>query len=208
MFLNSQVRLSLVPIFFKQIFIFKRNQYRIKGKTMNALETLIEEHEIIMMAIDVLDKSVKRLQDGNELPSGFFPNMLDIIKNFADKCHHGKEEAVLFPMISKKSELDSRIVSSMLEEHEKGRAFIKAVNEAVGKNDKESIIKNANGYIKLLPPHIKKENVVFPKWINPLSDRMKEELFEKFEKIEEEVIGLGMHEEYIKRIENLKNSLV
>jgi hemerythrin-like domain-containing protein len=69
------------------------------------------------------------------------------------------------------------------------------------------MIKNANGYANLLLQHIKKENVIFPRWINPLSDLIKEGLFDRFEDIEEKVIGLGKHQEYVLNIEKLKNSL-
>lgn len=174
---------------------------------MDALGTLLEEHEIILKAINVLTSSVKSIQEGKEPKPKFFEGILDVIKNFADKCHHGKEEGVLFPMINDKDVRQAKIVSLFLEDHEKGRAFVRALAEAVGKNDATGIIKNANGYANLLPLHIKKENAIFPVWINPLSSETKEELSERFEEIEERVIGLGKHEEYINKIEKLKNSL-
>jgi hemerythrin-like domain-containing protein len=174
---------------------------------MDALEVLLEEHEIIEKAIEVLNKSVKNLQTGKKVSPEVFEKILDIIKNFADKCHHGKEETVLFPLMKKRDAKETKIISLLLEEHEKGRTFVRVLSESISKNDINNIIKNANGYVSLLPQHIKKENVIFPKWINPLSNEIKEELFEKFEEIEEKIIGLGKHQEYVQNIEKLKNSL-
>jgi hemerythrin-like domain-containing protein len=174
---------------------------------MGALEVLLEEHEIIEKTIEVLNKSAKNLQVGKKVPNEIFEKTLDIIKNFADRCHHGKEETVLFPLMKRRDIKEAKIVSLLLEEHEKGRTFVRNLSEAISKNDINNIIKNANGYINLLPQHIKKENVIFPKWFNPLSNEIKNELFEKFEEIEEKVIGLGKHQEYVQNIEKLKNSL-
>ncbi len=37
------------------------------------------------------------LEKGKELNVAHFKKILDFIKGFADKCHHGKEEDILFP---------------------------------------------------------------------------------------------------------------
>lgn len=174
---------------------------------MGALEVLLEEHEIIEQAIGVLDKSAKNLHAGKKVSNEIFVKTLDIIKNFADKCHHGKEEIVLFPLIKKSDAKQTKIISLLLKEHEKGRDFVRKLSVAVNKNDINSIIKNANSYVSTLPQHIKKENVIFPLWINPLSDEVKEGIFDRFEEIEEKVIGLGKHQAYIREIEKLKKSL-
>lgn len=174
---------------------------------MDALEILLEEHEIIEKAIDVLNKSAKNLQNGKKVPSETFEKILNIIKNFADRCHHGKEEDVLFPLIKKIDAKEDKTIFLLLKEHEKGRNFIKELTKAISKKDTNAMIKNSNGYINLLPQHIKKENVIFPRWINPLSDEIKDGLFDRFEEIEEKVIGLGKHQEYVQNIDKLKNSL-
>lgn len=174
---------------------------------MDALEVLIEEHEIILKAIDILNKSAEELQERKKISSEFFEKLLDIIRNFADKCHHGKEENVLFPLIRERDAKQDKVISLFLEDHEKGRKFIRGINESLGKNDIESIIDNAEGYVNLLPLHIKKENAIFPIWINSLSKETRGELLKRFEEIEEKVIGLGKHEEYVRKIEVLKDYL-
>jgi hemerythrin-like domain-containing protein len=174
---------------------------------MGALEVLMEEHEVILKIAEVLNNSVKKLQAREKVSTEFFEKILDIIRNFVEKCHHGKEEMGLFPLIREHGGREARAVSLLIEEHEKGRAFVKTLDEAVKKNETDSVIKSVNGYVGLLPPHVKKENVVFPTWINPLSDETKMELFKRFEEIEESVIGPRKHQEYIQTVEKLKKSL-
>ena len=174
---------------------------------VDALEVLLEEHEIIMKAIGVLDQSTVKTRNGKELPSEFLEKFLDILQKFADKCHHGKEENALFPLIGQRSPNQSLTISFLLEDHQKARGFIAALKEAVARNDVEGKIRNADGYSRLLTLHIQRENAIFPDWMRMLDDKDKEDLFEKFEEIEEKVIGLGKHQEYERNIENLKSQI-
>ena len=173
---------------------------------MDALEVLMEEHGIILKTINVLNKSVEKLQERKNISPEFFEKLLNITTNFTDKCHHGNEETALFPLIKERDPKQDKVISQLLEDHKKGRTFVRALSESVDKNDFEGIIDNAKCYAKLLLLHIKKENAIFPIWINSLSEKNRE-LLEKFEEIEEKVIGLGRHEEYIRNIERLKDYL-
>ena len=65
------------------------------------------------------------------------------------------------------------------------------------KSSSKEVLKNARAYISLLRDHIEKENnVLFVMADNLLSEKRQDELFEGFEKIEEERIGVGKHEEF------------
>jgi hemerythrin-like domain-containing protein len=174
---------------------------------MDPLEVMLEEHVIISEVIKVLDIAAEKLAAGEKIKPEIFEKILDIIKNFADRCHHGKEEDVLFPLISERDAKQAQVIKFFLEDHLKGRNFVRGMREALAKNDADGIVKNAKGYTGLLPTHIKKENAIFPRWIQPLPEETKEELSERFEDIEKKVIGIGKHQEYIREIEKLKNSL-
>jgi hemerythrin-like domain-containing protein len=174
---------------------------------MDALEVLKEEHAVILEITEVLNNLVKKLQAKEKVPPEQFEKILDVMHNFVDKCHHGKEEMALFPLISEHGGREAKAVSLLIEEHEKGRALVRGLSDAIVRNDTIGIIKNANDYVGLLAQHIKKENVVFPTWINSLSDETKRVLFKRFEEIDEQAIGLGKHQEYVKTVEKLKKIL-
>lgn len=169
---------------------------------MDAFEVLMEEHGIILKAIGILEQSAKK-----ELPRDFYRGLLDIIINFADKCHHGKEESALFPLVKQKDSSQSERISILLQEHEKGRSLIAAIRQALDKNDAQGRKRNANDYSQLLTQHIHKENELFVSWFRLLTDYDKTRLFEEFEKIEERVIGIGKHEEYATELENMKSQI-
>ena len=166
---------------------------------MDAFEVMMEEHGIILMAIDILKQSAIK-----EMPTDFYIKLLDIIRNFADRCHHGKEETALFPLVNQKDASQSGNIAVLLKEHEKGRSLIAAITQAIAKNDFQGKIRNADDYSQLLTQHIRKENELFVSWFKLLNSNDKGLLFEEFEKIEEKVIGIGKHEEYLINLKNMK----
>jgi hemerythrin-like domain-containing protein len=100
----------------------------------------------------------------------------------------------------------------MLHEHELGRQFIRAMGEAVAglaageRSLSQTIVENGRGYIALLKDHIEKENnVLFAMADRVLSADGQDELFAGFERIEEERIGLGKHEEFHHLLHTLRD---
>jgi hemerythrin-like domain-containing protein len=56
-----------------------------------------------------------------------------------------------------------------------------------------------------LQNHIQKEeNILFPMANKTLSEQRQKEIFEQFEKIEEDVVGHGVHERYHELFNQLK----
>ena len=94
-------------------------------------------------------------------------------------------------------------IGVMLAEHERGRAYVRAMAEAAGrysKGDKSAapvLIQNGRNYVELLRQHIAKEDrVLFPMADKVLSGAEQTQLFEAFETIERERTGAGEHERY------------
>jgi len=99
----------------------------------------------------------------------------------------------------------------MLQEHTLGRGYIEEINIGV-ENCKlgdtcssELIATNLINYVNLLQNHIQKEeNILFPMANKTLSEQRQKEIFEQFEKIEEDVVGHGVHERYHELLNQLK----
>jgi len=130
--------------------------------------------------------------------------IVDFLKTFADKCHHGKEEKVLFPaLVAAGIPEENGPVGVMLYEHGIGRGFIKEIEHGIkrfksGISDSDDLIAGAMlKYVDLLRNHIVKENkYLFPTADKVLSAPKQDKISAQFEKIEEEVIGHGIHEKY------------
>lgn len=91
----------------------------------------------------------------------------------------------------------------MLHEHDLGRAFIKAIEDAIGGYESgdeaatQEIVDNVRGYTQLLTEHIwKEENVLFQMADQVLSEADQQDLTERFEQVEAELIGPDVLKRY------------
>lgn len=101
-------------------------------------------------------------------------------------------------------------IAFMLEEHEMGRKYVQAMSDAYSayargaQSSYQDISKSALAYISLLRSHIEKENnIVLAMADSFLSEVTQDELFDGFERIEKERIGIGRHEEFHGLLEKL-----
>ncbi len=171
---------------------------------MTATEELKTEHRAIQRMLAVLDTAAARLEKGKPVRPGLFREATDFVRNFADQCHHGKEEDNLFPRLQERGlPRDGGPIGVMLFEHDEGRAYVRGIVAAIDgyeSGDEQaarSIAKNARAYAELLRGHIwKEENVLFPMADNVLSAEDQHEMEKQFQQIETEVMGPGVHERY------------
>jgi hemerythrin-like domain-containing protein len=174
-----------------------------------ASQDLIHEHKAIEIALNILEKMNERLDKNGGPDYNDINNLLEFLKEFADKCHHGKEEGFLFPALEKVGvRNEGGPIGVMLSEHTKGRNFIKQMRDSILREqvDKQGFIEAATSYIRLLRAHIQKENtVLFPLIDARMSASEQKDLLENFENHEEKVIGEGRHEELHALLEKFKN---
>ena len=171
---------------------------------MKATQVLRDEHEGILAMLAVVEAAAKRLQNGKEIPSDMMTNAVGFFRNFADKCHHGKEEDELFPALEQRGvPKQGGPIGVMLAEHDQGRTFVRGMSDPADKYAKgdqsevPALVQNTLGYVNLLRQHIFKENnVLFAMADRILSDADQEKLYAAFEHIEETRTGPGEHERY------------
>jgi hemerythrin-like domain-containing protein len=133
-----------------------------------ATRGLREEHQWILKVTGALEDIFDREPDNN-LDYDAIEDCVSFIRLFADACHHGQEEDLLFPELEARGmPRDSGPVAVMLREHQIGRGLVghmkKALPEARGGDpDARNILVNSGrGYIQLIRAHIQKEdNVLF-----------------------------------------------
>ena len=182
---------------------------------MTATEELMTEHRAIERMLAVLDAAGGRLEAGERVRPDLLREAVDFVRNFADRCHHGKEEDNLFPRLEELGvRREGGPLGVMLFEHDEGRAFIGAIADAVDAYERgdeaaaRTIARNARGYVGLLRGHIEKEErVLFPMADEVLSADDQRSLEESFERIEKEVMGTGAHERYHQMLDELEREL-
>lgn len=137
---------------------------------MRAIQILMDEHRIIERVLYALEVAAGRLEQGQEVRPAFFVNAALFSQVFADRCHHGKEEGILFKALTEAGmPVEGGPLGVMLAEHEEGRAFTRELRDAAEKweagdgSARGAVIQNAIGYAALLRQHIQKEDhILFP----------------------------------------------
>ena len=126
-------------------------------------QTLREEHRVILRAIVLVEVAAGRLDAGRALPAGWWDELLEWLRVFADRNHHAKEEAYLFPALAQAGvPAAGGPVGVMLEEHTEGRELVRLMAES----PRAPRAAAARRYVHLLREHIDKENGV----LLPLAD--------------------------------------
>jgi len=136
---------------------------------MHPTEILSHEHRVIQNMLDQLEEETRGIAAGRPLSRDFFDQALDFFRNFADGCHHAKEENLLFPRMKERGVPEAGgPIGVMLAEHRQGRAYLKGIREnldaAAGGEEpaRQIVLANASGYIAMLRAHIQKEdNILF-----------------------------------------------
>src|SRR5262245_41904037 len=91
---------------------------RPKGVSMKSTKFLMQEHKVILRALDVLDNLAAWAEKTGSIDEGDFANILDFLRWFADAHHQVKEETILFPAMKRATAAQRRPVDHMMLEHE------------------------------------------------------------------------------------------
>jgi hemerythrin-like domain-containing protein len=162
-----------------------------------ASEDLMREHEGILAGLSILDRMVALLKRGTEVDSDDLKAMVEFFSLFADKCHHGKEEGLLFPAMERAGiSKDGGPIGQMLAEHAEGRRLLAGMTGSLGGAfDDIRFMNAAAAYMALMRSHIEKENrVLFPMGDGMIPEDVQLRLLEQFEDHEKTVMGEGTHE--------------
>ncbi|MBP7612210.1 MAG: hemerythrin domain-containing protein [Paludibacter sp.] len=179
---------------------------------MLAIDILVKEHDSILKVIEIT-QTILNTNDKSTVKLDHVEQIIDFIKNFADKYHHLKEEDVLFMEMEKHGmPREGGPIAVMLHEHDEGRNYIKHAVEAIGKlklgDDSafEQLSKNLLNYCTLLTNHIGKENNI----LYPMADRLlpadvKSAMTDNFEKTNLTTINNEYHDKYLKMVDELSS---
>ena len=176
-----------------------------------AAQVLMHEHGLILQALSAMEERISALEKGSAPDRAFFEKAVKFLRDFADRCHHGKEENILFTMMV--DELDyprnGGPVAVLTTEHERGREFIRGMAEAAAALDKnptaaKKIVENGRGYIQLLRTHIEREDtIVFPMVEQFLDDSDQSRLAGQFAQFERQEMESGRRAASLRLLDDL-----
>lgn len=125
------------------------------------IQRLVMEHTLIKRLLALIPSLCEKINADLESNSDVVLECVNFIKQFADKFHHAKEEDILFNYVKGNTD----IINVMLEDHKKGRHYVKSVLLGLETGDATLIIYSLKHYCELLSEHIKKEDEILYPWI-------------------------------------------
>jgi hemerythrin-like domain-containing protein len=160
------------------------------AKAGPATADLRHEHEVILQALAVLERAADRLAAGQPMSEATLVDLVQFLRTFADRCHHGKEEDQLFPAMRAKSSGDTLAV--FVDEHEEGRGYLRTLASRASPAERAAA---ARRYVGMLREHIERENeVLFPLADTLFSAEEHGALARAYEDVELRVVGAGGHD--------------
>jgi hemerythrin-like domain-containing protein len=166
---------------------------------MKPTQILMDEHRVIEQVLNCLEKMIEHATQTGKLEQPPAVDAIEFFRMFADKCHHGKEEAQLFPAMEAKGfQRHGGPTGVMIHEHEIGRNAVRGMAAAVEKNDVQSFAQNGRAYLEMLRQHIQKEDhCLFSMADQAFTADDQAKLLAAFEKVEHEEMGAGTHEKFL-----------
>jgi hemerythrin-like domain-containing protein len=121
------------------------------------------------------------------------------LRQYADECHHGKEEAHFFPALEARGfPRQSGPTGVMLAEHDMGRQHVRGMHAAVERSATSEhgaiahFVAHARAFVELLRAHIQKEDhCLFGMADQTFSEDEQQALLESFDRVEAEHAARG-----------------
>ena len=162
------------------------------GSMSSPLATLEAEHRLILRVVHALETWAEAIADSDIDGRETLRQFLRFFREFAEGCHHKKEEEILFATMDRYGLLKEEWpVSAMLREHDEGRRLlldlVALAEQAMSwtASDRLQVSGGAHRYARLMARHIANENrEVYPLAENSLPARCWDLVATQFEQIE------------------------
>jgi len=137
---------------------------------MTATIILEAEHRLIETVVKALGAAAAAMEKGQHADVTLLTAAVEFLRVYADKLHHGKEEALFFPMLVERGVPPQGCpIGGLKHEHEKARALVQALVECMSAygQDKarpeEALLQALHDLVDFYQNHIWKEDaMVFP----------------------------------------------
>jgi hemerythrin-like domain-containing protein len=170
---------------------------------------LMIEHRLIEKMLALAGRELERMDETGRADPVFIDTIVDFVRTYADRTHHGKEEDILFSALARRplSGDDGKRMTELIEEHKTARKVVGELvdaNRAYVKGDAgglETIKTRISFLIHFYPEHIRKEDeAFFPDTEAYFTPAELNEMVDAFHEFDRKMI----HEKYTKLFNSLK----
>jgi hemerythrin-like domain-containing protein len=173
---------------------------------------LMIEHRLIERMINLMNREMDRIDKKSTVNIFFIGDAVDFLTSYADRCHHDKEEQILFFRLKQKelSKKHKNILNNLIDEHKFVRTITQKLRQSkeIYNTEKDTSAKDIYKYLNILidfyPKHIKKEDKdFFIPIMDYLSNQEKDKMMEYFWEFDKNFV----HEKYKDVVERYEGSI-
>lgn len=170
---------------------------------------LMIEHRLIERMVKLMAGELPKMEEKRGVNIGFVSEAIDFIRTYADRCHHGKEEDILFRDLAAKplSAEHKKVMNELVEEHISARKIVSRLADAkeryarTQKDGFQEIKTCLTELVEFYPAHIEKEDKhFFLPIMNYFTREEKDEMLQEFWAFDKNLV----HEKYRKMVEGYK----
>jgi hemerythrin-like domain-containing protein len=166
------------------------------------IEILMSEHRLIERVLGSLESAAGGVEGGLSIERPLLGDYTAFFRGFADACHHGKEEDILFQrMIERGFSRERGPLAVMYAEHEAGRERVRALAQVadgsgpLGAGERARVVGTACGFVALLRDHILKEDrILYPMALERLTGPELDQMEGQFEAFERQMRADGRYD--------------
>jgi hemerythrin-like domain-containing protein len=164
---------------------------------MSPIGVLTGEHLLIGRMINLVQGELAKIEQGKKVDLVFIDGVVEFAQNYADLCHHGKEESILFETLAMKRLIPEhkKLMDELVLEHIQNRKIINGLEmarERYMKGDPDavgSIVTVCKGLVEFYPGHMEKEEKgFFTPSMKYFSKREQEEMVKKFWEFDKDLL--------------------
>jgi hemerythrin-like domain-containing protein len=163
---------------------------------MRLEDNLREDHGQIMKRFVSWHDMLEKLNHRDQTLLEDFAKCIDWVDVFIDRCHHGKEDGVLFPALAKSDDPElTSLIEDLQAEHQIGRSLLASIkSEFVAfsqpKGSPDLLIQLSQDYINLFRKHIRRENAqLLPLLEKCIPMEVQEQIADQFEEYQRKTMG-------------------
>lgn len=178
---------------------------------MKSTKNLKEEHESIEIFLKILESILSMMRSEKQVSLADLQWLFEFNRDYILKCHNGKEERILFPVLEC-MDIPLESINFLLGDHEIAWRISKTMRGLIqdcieDRRDSEyDLIDLGRCYINFVREHIEKEEAILYPLIDEYISRDDDEYLDiRFNLFVEESIGIGRYMDLEEMLEYLKS---
>jgi len=180
---------------------------------VTAPEDLMKEHGVLNRCLLIYEEGMRRVKAGEDLPPEVFNHTAQLIKKFVEEYHEQNEEKFIFPEFERAKKL-TELVETLKTQHRAGRAVTAQIlalsqpDKFRAKENRSEVVAACEKFIRMYRPHEAREDtVLFPALRTIIKPKQVEELGERMEEAEHQVLGEEGFEKNVEQVAAIEQQL-